>query len=272
MMDAHPRVSVSSFCSVGLPFADDLALWKRLGVRHVGLAVGKVEVVGWEAAAAAVRTSALTVSTVAGPAPPAVDAPSAERGAHDTLTRRGIDFASAVGAPSLYLVTGGAGPRSWEQAAARFAEAVSPLREHGRTRGVALAIEPTNPLRADISFVFSLRDAVRLAREADVGVVLELQACWLEPGFAATVAEAGERISLVQISDFVTGTTDTPNRAVPGDGDIPLDRLVGTILDAGYLGAFDLEVLGPRVEAEGYESAIERSVTRLSDLLVRLGA
>jgi sugar phosphate isomerase/epimerase len=270
--DAHPRVSVSSFCSVSLSFEGDLALWRELGIRHVGLNVGKVEAAGWEAAATAVRAASLAVSTVAGPAPAETHASSVERHDQDELTRRGIEFASAVGAPCLYLVTGGAGRDTWEEAATKFAETVAPLRDHGREHGVTVAIEPTNPLRADISFVFSLRDAVRLARDADVGVVVELQACWLEPAFAATVAQAGDRISLVQVSDFVVGTTDTPNRAVPGDGDVPLERLLGTILDSGYQGPFDLEILGPRVEAEGYPSVIGRSVHRLSDLLERLGA
>jgi sugar phosphate isomerase/epimerase len=265
-------VSVSSFCSIGQSFDADLALWERLGVRHVGLNVGKLEQAGWSAAARAVHAAGLTVSNVAGPAPAAADAPLEERRVVDDTLRRGFDFASAVGAPCLYVVSGGPGRCTWEEAASRFAEAVAPIRAYGRERGVALAIEPTNPLRADVSIVFSLRDTVRLAHEADLDVVVELQACWLEPDFAATVSSALDRIRLVQVSDFVIGTHDTPNRAVPGDGDVPLDRLVGTLLEAGYEGAFDLELIGPRIETEGYAAAIRRSVDRLSELLARLGA
>ena len=43
-----------------------------------------------------------------------------------------------------------------------------------------------------------------------------------------------------------------PNRCAVGDGDIPVERLMGMVLDAGYEGAFDLEILGPRIEEEGY--------------------
>ena len=59
---------------------------------------------------------------------------------------------------------------------------------------------------------------------------------------------------------------------VPGDGDIPLERLVAMALDAGFEGAFDLEVMGPRIEEEGYPSAVRRAVERASELLDRLGA
>ena len=38
---------------------------------------------------------------------------------------------------------------------------------------------------------------------------------------------------------------------MPGDGDIPFDRILGPLLAAGYTGAFDLELIGPRIEAEG---------------------
>jgi sugar phosphate isomerase/epimerase len=268
----HPRVSVSSFCSVGCTFHEDLALWQRIGVDHVGLNVGKVEVAGWAEAAKAVNDASLRISNLAGPAPAAADATDDEqRAMHETLTR-GVDFAQEVGAPCFYLVSGGPGSSSWEEAAASFARAIAPINARARARGVALAVEPTNPLRADVSIVFSLRDTVRLALEADLGVVVELQACWLEPDFAATVRDHIDRVRLVQVSDFVIGTLDTPNRAVPGDGDLPLERLLGHVLDAGYEGAFDLELLGPRIEAEGYEAAIARSVERLSAILDRLGA
>jgi len=54
---------------------------------------------------------------------------------------------------------------------------------------------------------------------------------------------------------------------VPGDGDIPLRRIIGWLLDAGYRGVFDLELVGPAIEAEGYRGALERSCTYLSELL-----
>ena len=71
----------------------------------------------------------------------------------------------------------------------------------------------------------------------------------------------------MQLSDFAIGTHDTPNRMVPGDGDIPLARIIGQLLDAGYAGVFDIEIVGPRIDDEGYESAITRSVAAVQTLL-----
>ncbi len=43
------------------------------------------------------------------------------------------------------------------------------------------------------------------------------------------------------------------------------------LLDAGYRGMFELEIIGPDIEAEGYEPAITRSMDWLSGCLERLG-
>ena len=42
-------------------------------------------------------------------------------------------------------------------------------------------------------------------------------------------------------------------------------------LDAGYDGLFDLEIIGPRIEAEGYLPATRRSLERMSEMLDRIG-
>jgi hypothetical protein len=51
-----------------------------------------------------------------------------------------------------------------------------------------------------------------------------------------------------------------------------VERLLRMVLDAGYQGAFDLEILGPRIEAEGYRAPITRSLERASEMLEGLGA
>jgi sugar phosphate isomerase/epimerase len=72
------------------------------------------------------------------------------------------------------------------------------------------------------------------------------------------------------VSDLVPPSTTIPDRAVPGDGVIPLGDVLGVVLGAGYVGPVELEVLGPRIEAEGYEPALRRAVIVLDELLHRL--
>jgi sugar phosphate isomerase/epimerase len=63
-----------------------------------------------------------------------------------------------------------------------------------------------------------------------------------------------------------------PCRLVPGDGAIPLERLLAQLLDAGYPGPFDLELLGPEIDREGPDAALRRGADWLRAALARLGA
>ena len=76
----------------------------------------------------------------------------------------------------------------------------------------------------------------------------------------------------MQVSDYVLGDRSAPCRAVPGDGAIPLRRILGDVLDAGYRGVFDLELVGPRIAAEGAHAATTRAAEYLSTMLDELGA
>ena len=58
---------------------------------------------------------------------------------------------------------------------------------------------------------------------------------------------------------------------MPGDGAIPLPQILGALAEAGYTGAFDLELLGPRIEAEGPAAAVARAAQRVGELLTQIG-
>jgi sugar phosphate isomerase/epimerase len=254
---AHPRISVNVLSALLQPFADDITMLRDLGIDHVGIMTPKMEAVGWDKGRDMIRAAGLRVSNIAGEA---------------RVLTEAIELAAATGASVAYICSGGAKGAPWRTATAAFADMMSPHVARANELGVRLAVEPTNPLRTDVSFVFTLRDAADLARATGIGVVLDVYSCWYERDLDAVVRDNLDLLALVQISDFVIGTLNTPNRAVIGDGDIPLERLLGMVLEAGYGGAFDLEILGPRIEEEGYASAIRRSVDRASEILGRLHA
>ena len=118
----------------------------------------------------------------------------------------------------------------------------------------------------------TLADTIALAELAGIGLCIEWHACWMEAGLKTLLRQAIPRTGLVQVSDYVLGDRTAPCRAVPGDGVIPLDRILGDVLDAGYEGVFDIELVGPRIVAEGARAATQRAAQRVSEILTRLGA
>ncbi|CAN7255884.1 TIM barrel protein [Phenylobacterium sp. LjRoot219] len=183
-----------------------------------------------------------------------------------------IQAAAALGAGSIYMVTGGRGGLTWEDAAAAFSEAIAPCVARAGDAGVRLMIEPASTVFADIHIAHSLRDTVQLAEMAGIGVCLDVFTCWTEAGLQQSIARAMPRCHLIQVADYVLGDRASPCRAVPGDGAIPLERILGWALDAGYAGAFDLELLGPRIDQEGRAAACRRTADWLGDFLSARGA
>jgi sugar phosphate isomerase/epimerase len=249
----------------------DLEFYRAASIDRVGVSLAKLEAHGVDDGVERIMDAGLHVSNVLGLGQFPLGTP--ERWAeHQARLVGALEAAKAMGAGCLVLTTGPAAGLEWEAAADAFAAALEPVVAEAERAGVPLAVEHTNPLRTDLSFLHSLRDAVDLARRLEIGVCLEVNACWYERALGATIAHGSDRVRLVQVSDFVIGTHGTPDRAVPGDGDIPLRRILGELLRAGYLGVFDLELIGPRIEAEGYAAAIGRALDATGTMLDALGA
>jgi sugar phosphate isomerase/epimerase len=264
----HPRLSVSAVSSWRASFDDDLAMWERLGVGHVGLSLRKCEEVGLERAADRVHAAGLRVSNVVECGWCMLD-DSATWPAYQQRLLAAIEMMEAVGAPVLVLTTGPAGALDWDMAAAALRRVLEPLRAPAAGAGVRIAIENTSPMRLDLSFSTTLRDTVDLADMLDLSICMELNSCWAERAFPLVLGRAGRRLAHVQLSDAKVGSLTTPDRLVPGDGDIPLARLLILILASTYAGAFEIELVGPRVEDEGYEPAIARAIERCDALLAQ---
>ncbi|GIX29795.1 MAG: hypothetical protein KatS3mg124_0267 [Porticoccaceae bacterium] len=269
----HPRISIHGICFQGEPYERLGALWRALGAQRVSLLGPQLAAEGIDAARAALAGGPFAVENVvqpllAGPLPadPAHwEEPRARLAAV-------VEDAARLGARSVYVTTGGHGPGTWEENAARFAALISPVAARARDLGVALAVENAPFHNADIHIAHSLRDALALAELADLHLCIDLFGCWFEADLRRTLERALPRCALVQVSDYVFGDRAPAARAVPGDGQIPLLRLLDWILAAGYEGAFDLELFGPRIEAEGRLAAVGRAADRLGEMLVRLGA
>jgi sugar phosphate isomerase/epimerase len=268
--DLHPRVSVSSVCTFAWALCDDLRLWAEMGLSHGGIAFVTMQEMGLDRAVAAIRAAGLRVSTLIGLGPFRLDRPEQWPGCLDALLPV-MDAAADLEAGSLVLTPGGAGSLSWEEAAARFEDVYAPAVAEARDRGVTLAFENTGWLRFENGFTTTLRDTIDIAAAIEASVCVEVNNCWMERDLAGCFRRSVSRFSVVQLSDYVEGTGRTPDRAVPGDGMIPLRRIVEGVLDAGYGGPFELEILGPRIEAEGAAVAVRRGARWMSDLLDDIG-
>lgn len=265
----HPRLTAhASLFRGSTTLEDELAAFRRAGAERVGVFPATLTERGVEAGVAAVREAGLEVThLVQAGLVPIAEPDRWDEGLAGLVDV--LDLARRVGARLVYGPTGGAPALEHEEAADRFSAAIAPAVEAAAARGLPLLVEPTISLIADISILFTLADTVELARRTGLGVCLDVQHCWHERGLREAIRQAGPLLGLVQLSDWLSGNR-CHVRSVPGDGAIPLERIVGWVLETGYDGLFDLE-LYPEAEVPEHET-LARGIDRATTLLDRLGA
>jgi sugar phosphate isomerase/epimerase len=265
----HPRLSIDAMCTFKWSFEQDLALWRDLGVRHAGLLgikLGLAPEAGMARLdAAGIKASTIIVSSFDLADPARWAATLAEHKAT-------IDLAAGHGGRSIYFTPGRTTGAPWRDVLKLFAEAVAPTVAYAKTRGVLAAIEPS--LRTSVSFVNTLRDAVDVAEVTGIGLIADFGNMWMERDFREVLFAAMPHIALMQIGDVVVGAPGKPppgGRAHIGEGELPLRRMMQDVLDAGYTGVFDLEVVGPHIGADTDETALRRGVAAAAALLTEMG-
>lgn len=180
-----------------------------------------------------------------------------------------IDAAKALGSPLVYATTGPAGRLEFEEAVDALTRASLPVRKHAAVQGIRLLTETTSPAMCFTHFLHSFADTVEVAKTVGIGLCLDLHPTWHERAIRRKISEAASEIALVQVADHIPRNT-TIARDIVGDGIIPLERLLGTLLEAGYTGPFDLELFGRPPESALTDTL--KSCQHLSELLHGLGA
>ncbi len=265
----HPRISVTTISSWSWTVEQDIAFFRQEGIGAMGVPTTKFGT-NREADLAALAASGLTFTALSGGTGGGMVASEDAALAELSAT---IDAAHQLGAPSVYFLTGPTPLRmATDEAIAALIECMPKVNAYAHARGVRLAIEHNSVSSRAIGFVHTLAGVAEIARAADIDICLELQNCWYESGLPRLFRDNADRFCIVQVSDFLIDEPLRNNRRVPGDGSMPLEWLIGEVLAAGYNGYFEIEVLGPAIEQEGYESAIRRSVEWLAERLVRWGA
>src|SRR6266536_1774861 len=142
----HRRVSLSAISTVSWALDEDLDFYADAGITNVGVSVAKLDRFGWDEGIRRVVDAGLRVTNLIGLGP--------------------FDLAR---------------PERWESQRERLGRALdaaaAPVLVDARGRGLPFALEHTNSLRVDVSFVHTLRDVLDLARRLDTDVCMELNAC-----------------------------------------------------------------------------------------------
>lgn len=138
-------------------------------------------------------------------------------------------------------------------------EGVKECYEHGKKKGVKIAIEPLNRFE---TYILNRADQALALAEAvgpDCGVCLDAFHLNIEDAdMYQSIRKAGKRLYDFHIADN--------NRMAPGQGALDWKKIVKTLKDTGYDGALTVEFVAPvdRTPATQYPNAVEKNPVNIS--------
>jgi sugar phosphate isomerase/epimerase len=232
---------ISQYSTLPQSFAEDLALYRTLGVPYIEVVEAKLDANNPHQELDELRKSELIVSSVQ----PRVHSlfPDLPRPEPKTpkervaRLRKTIElFGPLFPGTTLVTITGAAPNGDYARAYRTAATEYRELAKIAADQNVRLALEPLNPVLMNTdTFICSLPQGARIIDAVDhpsFGIFLDLWHFWEDPGSIEQIGKLRDRVFGVHISDWRTPRA-FGDRYLPGDGEIPLVPLLKAIRETG---------------------------------------
>ena len=249
------QFGVSEFTTTPWSFERDVETYARLGVDTIEVCEFKLDDQRAGEQLALVAQHGLTISSVQ-PAvrtlfpslsqPEPKDIPARMARFRQTIDRckattQGVAFVTNTGIPPKGNIQ-----EVYDTAAREYRA----LAEYAQDHGVRVALEPLNAsIMNEESAVWTLEQAMRIVNAVDrpnFGICLDTWNIWQNADIVAGIKACGDRIFVVQVSDWRTPRS-FQDRLIVGQGEIPLPPLLRAIHDSGYRGAYSVEIFSADV-------------------------
>jgi sugar phosphate isomerase/epimerase len=161
-----------------------------------------------------------------------------------------IDMAADLGAPVLTIVTGGTEPgtKGVIETQKRLADRVAEAAPLAAVAGVALALEPLNPMfGGNRTCLFTVADAlavVDMVGAPNVGIAVDVYHVWWDRTLPTALTAAPGRVLGFHLCDWLENTRHMLlDRGMMGDGVADLRAIRQAVEDkAGYNGSCEVEI------------------------------
>ncbi len=182
-----------------------------------------------------------------------------------------VRLAAALKARSLVVYSGGRAGHTHNHARRLVLEALREVAPVAERAGVILAIEPMNTsCAAEWTFLTTLTDALAMmdaVGSSHVQLAFDVYHFGADRASLAQLERFAGRIAIVHLADGHTAIDQEQNRARLGCGTIPLAEVISALTSVGYDGDYDVELMGPEIEATDYRELLRHSKAAFEGLV-----
>jgi sugar phosphate isomerase/epimerase len=245
-----PPFGICQFTTLRASFAEDLAAYGEAGATGIGICELKLEEGRDAEHLAAFRESGLTATSCI-PAVPSI-LPLPRLPGPETPDERVESLRASVArlAPfeptGVVCLTGPAGALGEDDARRVVIEGLRAIAEEAARHGLAVGLEPMSPsYREEWTTITTLAEAAALCDEVgadNVGLLFDTWHLWDSPALLEEIEAHGERIVGVHVNDWREETRGWCDRVLPGDGVADLPAILRALHEAGWRGAYELEI------------------------------
>lgn len=174
-----------------------------------------------------------------------------------------IRLASELRAGCLVVYSGGRGGHTSNHSRRIFKAALQDLLPVAAEFDVKLAIEPMHPgCAAEWTFLTCLDDVLTLMDELRSSHLQLVFDAYHLSGCEQSLSRLPElipHIALVQLGDAKRPPQGEQNRCRLGEGILPLRETVAKLTQAGYVGNYEIELMGEEIETQDYVELLRHS-------------
>ncbi len=183
-----------------------------------------------------------------------------------------ISLAASMQAGCLIVYSGARNGHTHNHARRLICTALEELAAVADDMEVTLAVEPMHAGCAEQwTFLTDLDDTLDLIQKVGsphVKLALDTYQMGHDRTIVDRLPELIDHVAIVHLGDGRQLPQGEQDRCPLGEGTVPLDEIVPALIDAGYDGDFDVELIGEEFETSSYWDLLEHS-QRVFDDLVR---
>ena len=183
-----------------------------------------------------------------------------------------IRLAGATCAGCLIIYPGGRNNHTFRHAKRLLRLAIDRLIDLAEAADVTLAIKPMHPAcAAEWTFLTDVEATIAFLEEfrsSHLKMVLDLYHYGADLVPMTNLSRIIPHLALVQLGDRRSVHDIDQNRCLLGAGLIPLSDIVRKIVDAGYHGSFDVELVGQDIQLCDYEDLLKGSKRSFEQMLL----